>query len=77
MESITIEATTTSNRLYMNLSGFFTDDDMQHVYDKFANEAKKLKKGFDVITDTSQFKPITQKGATIINKTQQLAKESW
>jgi hypothetical protein len=54
----TIEANTRKNRLYVTLHGFFEYNEMKECTDKTINESKKLKPGYDVITDISQFKAV-------------------
>jgi hypothetical protein len=57
----TIRANPRKNRLYVTLSGFFHYQEMKECTDKTIEESKKLKSGYDVITDISQFKPVGQK----------------
>jgi len=76
MEEMAIWVNVAKNRMYMELVGFFDDEEMKQVYDTFADEVKQLKAGFDVITDVSQFKPTTAEGAETMGRTQQLAKKS-
>ncbi|MHB8104110.1 MAG: hypothetical protein ACYDG5_01030 [Dehalococcoidales bacterium] len=56
----TIKADVKKNRLYVTLVGFFQHELMKECTDKTIEEVKKLKPGFDVITDLSQFKPVGQ-----------------
>ena len=74
-DKMTIRADVAKNRMYMDLVGFFSDFEMQQVYNKFAAEVKKLHAGFDVITDISEFKPTTPDGAQKMGETQKLAKD--
>jgi hypothetical protein len=52
-----IKADVAKNRLYVTIQGFLEDKEMKACTDMTISESKKLKPGFDVITDISQFKP--------------------
>jgi hypothetical protein len=52
-----IRADTLKNRLYVTLSGFFTLEEMQRCGDETIEATKKLRPGYDVVTDITQFKP--------------------
>lgn len=56
----TVRADLKKNRLYVKLEGFFEYKEMKEATDKTIEETKKLKSGFDVITDISQFKAVGQ-----------------
>ncbi len=56
----TVTADTVKNRLYVKLVGFFDYKEMKEATDKTIVETAKLKPGFDVITDLSEFKPVGQ-----------------
>ncbi len=53
-----IKADAEKNRLYITMVGFFKADEMKKCTDEVIEESKKLKRGYDVITDISQFKPV-------------------
>ena len=53
----TIHADTLKNRLYVTLVGFFTLEEMQSCGNETIEATKKLRPGYDVITDITQFKP--------------------
>ena len=53
----------TKNRLYVTLKGAVSEAESQQIADKVIEVIKKLKPGFDVITDISEFEPATQKAA--------------
>lgn len=53
----TVKANVAKNRLYVSMIGFFQADEMKACTDQVILETKKLKPGYDVITDVSQFKP--------------------
>jgi hypothetical protein len=56
----TVRADTAKNRLYVKLVGFFDCKEMKAATDATIEEAKKLKPGYDVINDISEFKPVGQ-----------------
>ncbi len=72
---VDIRADLAKNRLYIVLDGFFQDDELAKVADTCVSEATKLKPGFDVINDISNFKPATPKGADEIKRAQLFVKE--
>jgi hypothetical protein len=53
----TIKADVQKNRLYIKLVGFFSTEEMKKATDDTISEVRKLKPGYDVITDVSEFKP--------------------
>ena len=65
-----VRADVSKNRLYIVLSGFFPDEEMGGVADRVISEASKLKPGFDVINDVSNFKPTSPRGADEIKRGQ-------
>jgi len=52
-----VKADAAKNRLNITLQGFFKVEEMKACTDLTISESRKLKPGFDVITDISQFKP--------------------
>ena len=56
----TVNADVAKNRLYVTLVGYFHFQEMKECTDKTIEELKKLKPGFDVVTDLSEFKPVGQ-----------------
>jgi hypothetical protein len=56
----TIKADVYKNRLYVTLDGFLNHDEMKKCTDQTIEETRKLHPGYDVITDISQFKPVSQ-----------------
>jgi hypothetical protein len=58
------------NRLYVTLTGFFTPEEMKKCVDETILATKKLKTGYDVITDISQFKPGVPEVAKEIERAQ-------
>lgn len=65
-----IRADIPKNRLYVKLIGFFENKEMKECTDKTIEEAKKLKTGFDVITDISLFKAVNQDTLAEIKRAQ-------
>jgi hypothetical protein len=63
------------NRLYIVLGGFFQDDEVKQAADKCIAEATKLKAGFGVVNDISEFKPASPKGADEIKRAQLFVKQ--
>ncbi len=53
----TIKSDQVKNRLYVSLVGFFTLEEMQKCVDETIEATRKLKRGYDVITDISEFNP--------------------
>jgi hypothetical protein len=72
----TIRADTTKNRLYVKFIGFFDYKEMKAATDKTIEEAKKLKPGFDVINDVSDFKPAAQDMLKEIERAQSFLKKA-
>ena len=73
---IDIRSDVSKNRLYLVLGGFFQDDEVKQAADKCIAEASKLKAGFGVINDISEFKPSTPKGAEEIKRAQLFVKQN-
>jgi hypothetical protein len=65
-----VHAETGRNRLYLTLSGFFTAEESKACGDQTVAATAKLKAGYDVITDISNFKPGTQEVAKDIERVQ-------
>jgi hypothetical protein len=59
-----------NNRLYLILSGFFSDEELKAAGDKTIQEAKKLRPGFAVINDISNFKPASAAGIAEVKRAQ-------
>ena len=75
MEKYSIYANVSKNRLYLILHGFFTDDEVRKANERAIAEIKKLRPGFDIINDISDFKPATPVGAEDIKRSQIFANE--
>ena len=68
MSEYRVRADVRKNRLYLVLDGFFDEDEAQEIADRTIEEVQKLKPGFDVINDISNFKPTSQQGADQIRR---------
>jgi len=66
-----IRADIPKNRLYVILEGYFGDQDSLLGMEKAIAEVKKLRPGFAVITDISEFKPATALALACIQQGQQ------
>jgi len=53
-----VRADTAKNRLYVKLVGFFDYKEMKAATDATIEGINKLKPGYDVINDISEFKPV-------------------
>lgn len=58
------------NRLYIILKGFLKNPEMQEVVDEVIRSIDKMKPGFDIITDLSEFKPVSQEGTEYLKRAQ-------
>lgn len=74
MTKLKIDAS--KNRLYVTMAGFFSVEDMKKWSDETIAMAKKLKPGFDVLIDISQFKPTSPEGTKEIERVQVFFKSS-
>jgi len=72
----TVTADVKKNRLYVTLVGYFDYKQMKECTDKTIIELWKLKRGFDVITDISQFKPLGQDTLVEVERAQAQFKKS-
>jgi chorismate mutase len=60
------------NRLYITLEGSFNDDEASQVAKVAVEKAQKLRPGFDVITDISEFQPATFEGTKEVQAVQEM-----
>ncbi|HEU4583914.1 MAG TPA: hypothetical protein VFS67_36905 [Polyangiaceae bacterium] len=58
------------NRLYVTLVGFFSVAEMKKCGDETIDATKRLRRGYDVITDITQFKPGTAAVAEDVERVQ-------
>ena len=75
MGNFEIRADIAKNRFYVILQGFITDVQAKECADTSIAEAKKLKPGFDVISDVSTAKPASPQGVVELLRTQTYLKE--
>lgn len=71
-----VHADVARNRLYLTLSGFFSAEESKQCGDETVAAIRKLKTGYDVITDISTFKPGTPEVAKDIERVQAHFKSS-
>ena len=67
---VEIRADPVKNRLTLILAGFFHDTEAVDAADRCIAGISKLKTGFDIIADISNFKPATPVGAEEIKRVQ-------
>jgi hypothetical protein len=65
-----IRVDTVKNRLYVTLVGFFSLDEIKKCGDETIEATKRLRSGYDVVTDISQFKAGTPEVAEDIKRVQ-------
>jgi hypothetical protein len=71
-----IKADVDKNRLYITMQGFFSVEEMKACTDQTISESKKLKPGFDVITDISEFKPVSPEATKELERGQAFFKSA-
>lgn len=67
-----IKTVAEKNRIYITFKGFLSVEDIKAAVNKEIEEVSKLKPGFDVIVDISDFKTSTQEGAEELARGQKL-----
>jgi len=72
----TVKADFKKNRLYVTLNGFMALKEMKECTDKTIEEGKKLKRGYDVITDISSFNAVGPEAQEEVKRGQAFFKES-
>ena len=65
-----IKADIDQNRLYITLEGRIDSKESKQAASQVMANMKKLKPGFDVITDISEFEPATQKEVDVLMQVQ-------
>jgi hypothetical protein len=75
MSEVLVEASVRQNRLYLCLRGYMRDEEAAVAADRVLDEVRKLKTGFDVITDMSEFKPASAAGAEQFVRVQKTYKD--
>jgi hypothetical protein len=71
-----VHADIARNRLYITLAGFLSLEEAKACGDEAIALSKKLKAGYDVLTDITEFKPGTQDVAKDIERVQAHFKNS-
>ena len=56
------------NRLYVTLKGRIAAEESKKAASRVIDNLKQLKPGFDVVTDISEFEPVTQKEAEMLTQ---------
>jgi hypothetical protein len=69
-----VESDIAKNRLYVRLVGYFEEQDLKAASDAVITEAKKLRTGFDMISDIAQLKPTNANGLKELQRVQQFLK---
>ena len=64
------------NRLYITLKGRISLEESKQAAIQVIAELKELKSGFDVVTDISEFEPVTQKEVDVIIQVHKILIES-
>ena len=70
-----IQVSIPKNRIYLGLDGYFDDQAAGRAADESIAGFRKLRPGFDVVTDISQFKPASPQAAEHILRAQRVLKE--
>ncbi|MDY6864726.1 MAG: hypothetical protein SVY15_01960 [Halobacteriota archaeon] len=71
-----IRTDVTKNRMYLKLAGFFHEEEIAGDIDIILEEVKKLKPGYDAVSEINEFKPASPKAAAAMMKAQKALKES-
>src|SRR5688500_8191317 len=66
MGTCDVKADTATNRLYVTLRGFSSDQEMEAHLTRVAAEVRRLKPGFVMISDISQMKSATPGGTRML-----------
>ena len=66
MGTCDVKADTVTNRVYVTLRGFSSDQEMKGHLERVATEVRKLKPGFVMISDISQMKSATPGGTAML-----------
>ncbi len=65
-----VRSNRTKNRLYIQLDGYMSETEAREAANTLITEAKKLKPGYDIISDITGFKPMSPEGAREIEHAQ-------
>lgn len=55
-------------RIYLTLVGFFTDEEMTKAANEFIADVEKMPRGFSMVNDISELKPLSQFGTQEIKR---------
>jgi hypothetical protein len=75
-EEYNIYATVNKNRLFVQLVGKLSSETVKKAADLTIAEVKKLKPGFNVITDISRYVPLSKRDASEVGRAQAFIKQS-
>ena len=75
MGNFEVRADTAKGRLYIRLSGFFRESDVQPTLDALRAEVDRFTGPFDVITDISRFVPSSPKATEALKQGGELVKK--
>jgi hypothetical protein len=72
----TLKIDPVKNRLYITITGYLNPVQMKKWAEETMSTAKKLKRGFDVVMDITQFRPTSPEGTKEIERVQSFFKIS-
>lgn len=75
MGEFELKVNPSKNRVVLRLAGFFSDDEIKEFVETSLGELDKLKPGMALISDISNFKPASPKGAKELLTAQKILKE--
>jgi len=75
MPELEVAADAASNRLYIRLSGFFREADVQPAIARLEEELKWVTPGFDVVVDISKFVPGSPSAAEALRRGGEMVKD--
>ena len=64
------------NRLYLKLDGFMSETEAHEAANTLIAETRKLKPGYDIISDIAGFKPMSPEGAKEIERGQKFVAQN-
>ena len=75
MGTCDVRADLATNRIYVTLKGFSSDQEMEDHLKRVVNEVRKLRAGFVMVSDISQMKSATPAGARALEGAMQVYKK--
>ena len=75
MGTSNVSSDTQNNILYLELDGYFTEEETQEALNKFMQGIDELKPGLAIIDDIRNFKPVKQESSSNISKAHKYALE--